>query len=137
MTKRNNFELNFDESGAQLFATKMADTFTELTGINIIPLENQIDVIDSPMYGWSSSEDKDVLLKDKEARFVFKYINTNKNGDETIYFYPTDNKVMIWRSLSNTCSDEGAVNPFTNKCKWEDENINARYSIDDWSNYRG
>ena len=112
----------------------MADTFTELTGISVIPLENGID---SPICGWCSSKEKDVLLEDKSARFVFKYINKNKNGDETIYFYPTDNKVMIWRSLSNTCSDEGAVNPFTNKCKWEDENINARYSIEDWSNYRG
>lgn len=132
--KPNTFESNCDEVGARAKANQMAEEFSRITGIKLQPAD-QSEVIDSPMYGWSEADDTAVLSEDAYARFTFLY-NT-EHDYEYVYIRPTDETIVVWRSLSTDNDDEGAVNPATGICEWYDELSDCAYTMSEWINYRG
>ena len=130
------FEANCDFDGAYTKAITMMNEFTNMTGI---ALEYSYPYIASPMYGFIDHIN-DFPKDDFNARYIFTF-KEKDNTYETVKFIPSNNKVLVWRSLDNSNgvwdddSIEGAVNPKTGKTKWVDFENDGAYSLHRWKTY--
>jgi hypothetical protein len=126
-------EQNHDIRGAKATANVFADKFTQLTGIKL-RRDDSHPIIYSPEYGWTDSlEDLD---DDIYSYFVFKYDVVGDNN-VSAYICPTlsGKKVGLWSSLGTGSRGEGAVNPETGECVWEDDIFETLYDVYDWENF--
>ena len=129
------FETNCDFDGAYTKAITMMNEFTNMTGI---ALEYSYPYIASTMYGFIDDLN-DFPKDDCDARYIFTF-KEKDNKYETVKFIPSNNKVLVWRSLDNSNphdddSIEGAVNPKTGKTKWVDFENDGAYSLHKWNAY--
>lgn len=126
-------EQNHDISGAKATADFYAKKFTQLTGIKL-RRDNSHPIINSPEYGWTNSlEDLD---DDVYSYFVFKYDVVGDNN-VSAYICPTlhQKNVGLWSSLGTGSRGEGAVNPKTGECVWEDDIFETLYDVYDWEHF--
>lgn len=130
------FETNCDFDGAYTKAITMMNEFTNMTGI---ALEYSYPYIASTMYGFIDNLN-DFPKDDCDARYIFTF-KEKDNNYEVVKFIPSNNKVLVWRSLDNSNgawdddSIEGAVNPKTGKTKWVDFEGDGAYSLHRWNVY--
>ena len=126
-------EQNHDIHGAEVTANYFANKFTQLTGIKL-RRDDSHPIINSPMYGWTDSlEDLD---DDVNAYFVFKYDVVGDNN-VSAYICPTlhQKNVGLWSSLGAGSRCEGAINPKTGECVWEDDIFETLHDVYDWENF--
>lgn len=75
---------------------------------------------------------------DFDARYIFTF-KEKDNTYEVVKFIPSNNKVLVWRSLDNSNKHddyiEGTVNPKTGKTKWVDFENDGAYPLYRWNKY--
>lgn len=126
---KKNFEKTNDFNGAKAAAVEIAKQFTDISGKVLKPIEHP--EIDSELYGWLNAENG--IPNDPNARFVFAF---DVNDYETVFIYPTSQKVVIWHSLTeNNFEEEGALDPNTDEYEWQDEMFDSAYSLNIWKKY--
>ena len=131
--KFESFESNLDEEGARATADRLAKQFANMVGVSLTPVRTP-DTIDSPMYGALNLSSVDEIAEDPDARFTFDYRVTGYPAD-TVKVRPTDKAICVWRSASNGFSGEGAVDPKSGECEWEDWLGDCSYPLRAWKNF--
>lgn len=122
------FETMKDFNGAKAKADEIAQEFACMKGYTLIPIKQGADgdeVVDSPMYGWTTIDNPEVA-EDIYARFAFRYDIVGK--PLTLYVIPTDGTVMLWDDL-----EEGAIDPATGECEWVDDTMDGAYPLSAWN----
>lgn len=131
--KFESFESDLDEEGARAAADRLAKQFANMVGVRLTPANNT-DTIDSPMFGALNIRSADEVAEDPDARFTFDY-NVAGYPADTVKFRPTDGTICVWRSASNGYSGEGAVDPESGECEWEDWLGDCSYPLQAWKNF--
>lgn len=126
--KFESFESDLDEYGARELASRLAKQFMSFTGISLVRSDD-MDIVDSPRYGWLSGNDVEDIADDPDARYTFSY-NVREYPSVTVYIRPTDETVCVWDG-----DMEGAVDPDTGSCNWADELDSVSYPISEWKGF--
>lgn len=134
--KFESFESDLNEEGARTAADRLANQFANMIGVRLTPANNT-DTIDSPMFGALNPNHQstvDDIAEDPDARFTFDYTVADYPAD-TVKVRPTDRTICVWRSASNGYSGEGAVDPESGECEWEDWLGDCSYPLRAWENF--
>ena len=134
--KFESFEQDLDEAGAQAAADRLANKFASMVGVRLTP-DHMSDTIDSPMYGAMSPHSPyaaEEVADDPDARFTFDYSVAGYPAD-TVKVRPTDGTVCVWRSIYDGYYGEGAVDPKTGECEWEDWLGDCSYPLHTWKSF--
>ena len=134
--KFESFESDLDEDGARAAANRLARQFASMVGVRLIPA-NTSDTIDSPMFGVlnpNKPSTADEVAEDQDARFTFDYDVEGYPAD-TVKVRPTDGTICVWRSIYDGYEGEGAVDPKTGECEWEDWLEDGSYPLSAWKNF--
>lgn len=125
----NSFEDQHNEKDAEKYANMLVKKFMDATGI-ALRRDASYPIVNSPVFGWTSSRD---LNEDPDAYYVFKYDVPNR--DISVYACPSKDAVCLWVSLGDESDCEGAVNPRTGECEWEDDIMECMYPLDMWRRF--
>lgn len=135
--KFESFELDLDEDGARAAADRLAKQFSQIVGVRLTPNLKDKDTIDSPMYGVLNPHHPtaaEEVEDDPDARFTFHYDVAGYPADG-VMVRPTDGTICVWRSIMNGYDGEGAVDPETGMCTWEDWLADCSYPLSAWKNF--
>jgi hypothetical protein len=134
--KFESFESDLDEEGARAAADRLANQFANMVGVSLTP-DNMTDTIDSPVYGTldaHSASAAEEIADDPDARFTFDYSVDGYPAD-TVKVRPTDGTICVWRSVYDGYYGEGAVDPESGECEWEDWLGDCSYPLSAWKNF--
>ncbi len=135
--KFESFESDLDEEGARAAADRLAKQFASMVGVSLTPDLSYKYTVDSPVYGAlnpNSSFDAENVADDPDARFTFGYRVANYPAD-TVKVRPTDGTICVWHSIYDGHYGEGAVDPKTGECEWEDWLGDCSYPLRAWKNF--
>lgn len=131
--KFESFESDLDEDGAREAASRLAKQFGQMVGVRLTR-DDQHEIVDSPMFGWLRGHQVEDIEEDPDARYTFTY-DVDGYPADSVMVRPTEGTICVWRSIMNGYSGEGAVDPKTGMCSWEDWLGDCSYPLSAWKNF--
>ena len=131
--KFESFESDLDEDGAREAANRLAKQFAQMVGVRLTR-SDQPEIVDSPMFGWLRGNEVEDIAEDPDAAYTFAYDVAGHPG-ATVYVRPTEGTICVWQSLEDGVDGEGAVDPKTGECNWNDDISSGAYPLSSWNGF--